>query len=108
MPATAPTQRHLAPAARAAGAPRRAAAGGWAQLRDSPCTWHPSVLLRHLLCRARCAAACRRRRREEGGDEGFTGWGKPGEAEEEAAPDKEVEPEFGLSGALAAETNKVK
>ena len=28
--------------------------------------------------------------------------------EEEAPPDKEVEPEFGLSGALAAETNRVK
>jgi hypothetical protein len=35
-------------------------------------------------------------------------WGRPGEQEEEAVPDKEVEPEFGLSGALAAETNKVK
>lgn len=28
--------------------------------------------------------------------------------DEEEVPDKEVEPEFGLSGALAAETNKVK
>lgn len=28
--------------------------------------------------------------------------------QEEEVPDKEVEPEFGLSGALAAETNKVK
>ncbi len=37
-------------------------------------------------------------------------WGKPGEFddEEEQLPDKEPEPDFGLSGALAAETNTVK
>lgn len=32
----------------------------------------------------------------------------PAVQEEEEQPDKEVEPEFGLSGALAAEANKVK
>lgn len=49
----------------------------------------------------------RRRRRDDGDDGGNMAWGKPGEQEEEAPPDKEVEPEFGLSGALAAETNRV-
>ncbi|KAL4852743.1 Serine/threonine-protein phosphatase 4 regulatory subunit 3 [Chlorella vulgaris] len=49
------------------------------------------------------------RRRRGGGDGGEENmaWGKPGEGDEEELPDKEVEPEFGLSGALAAETNKV-
>ncbi|EFN53416.1 hypothetical protein CHLNCDRAFT_58505 [Chlorella variabilis] len=49
----------------------------------------------------------RRRGGGEGGEENMA-WGKPGEQEEDAAPDVEVDPEFGLSGALAAETNKVK
>jgi smad nuclear-interacting protein 1 len=37
-------------------------------------------------------------------------WGKPGELDdkEEQLPEKEPEPNFGLSGALAAETNTVK
>lgn len=37
-------------------------------------------------------------------------WGKPGglDDEEDQLPDKEPEPDFGLSGALAAETNTVK
>lgn len=48
----------------------------------------------------------RRRGGGEGGEENMA-WGKPGEQEEDAAPDVEVDPEFGLSGALAAETNKV-
>jgi len=37
-------------------------------------------------------------------------WGKPGgfDDEEDQLPDKEPEPDFGLSGALAAETKTVK
>lgn len=53
------------------------------------------------------AGGGRRRRRDDGGGDENMAWGKPGEQEEEEVPDKEVEPEFGLSGALAAETNKV-
>ncbi|KAL4459203.1 hypothetical protein ABPG75_014068 [Micractinium tetrahymenae] len=52
------------------------------------------------------AGGGRRRRRDDGGGDENMAWGKPGEEEEEV-PDKEVEPEFGLSGALVAETNKV-
>jgi hypothetical protein len=41
-------------------------------------------------------------------DESQMRWGRGEEAEEEAVPEKEPEPDFGLSGALAAETNTVK
>ena len=47
------------------------------------------------------------------GEEDFGGkerWGKPGDFDEDQKqiPDKHVDPDFGLSGALAAETNTVK
>ena len=53
-----------------------------------------------------------RRGRPGGRDEdiGSMKWGRPGEMDEdeEKIPEKEPEPDFGLSGALAAETNTVK
>ncbi|GAB4813167.1 hypothetical protein N2152v2_000213 [Parachlorella kessleri] len=51
-----------------------------------------------------------RGRRGDDEGEGRMQWGNEDvrrQEEEEAQPDKEVEPEFGLSGALAAEANKV-
>ncbi|KAL6784378.1 hypothetical protein ACKKBF_B01555 [Auxenochlorella protothecoides x Auxenochlorella symbiontica] len=59
-------------------------------------------------CPSAPPGGARGRGRREGGEGDGNGmsWGRPGEIQEEL-PDKEVKPDFGLSGALAAETNTV-
>lgn len=48
-------------------------------------------------------------RRGDGGDDSQMQWGKGEDAlQQEPLPEKDPEPDFGLSGALAAETNTVK